>query len=129
MKLPKMKCDRCGKCCGIIACTVAEFEAIGAYIEKHKITPVAQGTDCPFLHMDGPVSSCIIYPVRPYICKLFGHTHTLRCANGHNKNISNGELARLNDQFMSVNAACLHEFCHTSEEIEVMITKMIGEAS
>lgn len=126
MKFPKMKCEQCGECCGIIMCSREEFYVIEKYIEKNNIVPARQGASCPFLVED---KSCAIYQFRPYLCKLFGHTHTLRCCHGHNVNVSLGQVERLSEQHMpKVRAACLHEFCYSNEEIAKIIDDMTNKA-
>lgn len=125
-----MKCEQCGHCCGIVMCSVDEYKAIKTYIEKNNnITPKAQEADCPFLLGSiGSPRTCAIYPVRPYTCKLFGHTHTLMCKHRHNKNIPLGQVERLNEEHMSGESACLHEFCYNMDEIEKIVTSEVERA-
>ena len=125
MKFPKMKCDKCGRCCSIVFCSKAEYGLVQQYAEKHSITPLKQGVTCPYF-ID---NSCAVYPVRPYLCKLFGHTHELRCANGHNKNISTGKVAFLNEEHIPrQNAVCLHEAVYTDQEIAEILDGIRSQA-
>ena len=78
--IPQMQCDSgCGRCCGPAPVTKGELAAIRRYIAVKNITPVAQGVTCP-LYIDG---NCSVYPVRPFICKAFGHVPKLKCIKGY----------------------------------------------
>lgn len=81
--LPPMRCDEgCGECCGPVPVTQHELDAIRRYVAKQGIVPKNQGPlTCPFY--DG---KCAIYPVRPLICKVYGHTKGLACHRGYNVN-------------------------------------------
>lgn len=80
-----MRCDDgCGQCCGPVPVTKAELAAVKRYIEREKVEAVDRGAlTCPFY--DG---KCTIYPVRPYICRAFGHSPRLVCPKGYNTNVS-----------------------------------------
>jgi len=90
-KLPKMKCDSgCGECCGIAPTTDKEFRRVEAFIQEHGVEVVDQGVTCPF-YQGG---KCVIYPVRPLACKLFGHALKLVCPRGYNTNIPERKVRR-----------------------------------
>jgi len=70
----------CGKCCVADApLGEAEYEEIAAWLPKN-VTPGSiqaqfahadtQPDICPFLKPD---RSCFVYPVRPVVCRIFGH--------------------------------------------------------
>ena len=71
------KCSKCGQCCGaILPVTPQEVERIRKYIEKNNIKPVPTlkilatktiDLTCPFYEK----SKCLVYEVRPRICKDF----------------------------------------------------------
>ena len=83
--LPEMDCQRCGECCGVIICTKKENAAIKVFVEDYGIEIVIKTKhDCPYFRES---IGCLIYPVRPYICRLMGHTGQLLCKQGHNTNI------------------------------------------
>jgi len=91
-KLPKMQCDDgCGGCCGVVPVTEKEFEVVIKYILENEITPIDNGVNCP-LYMNG---KCSIYPVRPLLCKLFGHTDAMKCPRGYNVNVPPRKLRKL----------------------------------
>lgn len=87
--LPMDGCDGCsgcaGRCAGNLRITRTEFEAISAYLDgggwfpnlrahAHMVTP------CEFRRPGD--SWCLVYPVRPLICRLFGLVEWLPCPLG-----------------------------------------------
>lgn len=76
------KCSECGKCCSdVLPLSDNEVNRIKAYIKKHGIKEqrhnVLMGIDltCPF--RDDANKKCLIYSIRPAICRQFmcNHTH------------------------------------------------------
>ncbi len=76
------ECTGCGECCtNVMKLSRAEITRIRSYIAKHGIKPVdhfkapmaGEFLDmcCPFLDDKRPAKKCIIYPVRPAICRHF----------------------------------------------------------
>ena len=70
------KCSNCGKCCSnLLPLSNQEVNRIKAYIKKHGIKEqrhnVANGVDmtCPF--RDEANKKCLIYSIRPAICRHF----------------------------------------------------------
>jgi len=82
--LKPIGCTNCGRCCGVTACTGAEFDRVNAYAKSHGIEPRKQGINCPWLHDN----KCAVYPVRPRVCALFGHVPEMECGEVPNNNIS-----------------------------------------
>lgn len=72
--MQKQKCIKCGKCCGyIVPITKNEKIKIEKYIQEKKINSIKRNftkkyIDCKFLNNE---NECIIYDVRPSICKNF----------------------------------------------------------
>ena len=70
-------CSKCGECCkDIITADFNEIRKIKKYVQQHKIQPQWHPTGrksidmtCPFLNWD--TRECVIYPVRPKICREF----------------------------------------------------------
>ena len=89
--LPPMRCDDgCGECCGPVPVTKEELAAVKRYIEREKVPAVDRGAlTCPFF--DG---KCTIYPVRPFICRAFGHSPRLVCPKGYNTNVPDAQISR-----------------------------------
>jgi len=68
------KCTGCGGCCSsLLPVSIKEIRQIQKYIKTNKIKPKrAIGLlDCPFFDISRPKDKCLIYPVRPWICKVF----------------------------------------------------------
>lgn len=70
------KCSNCGQCCSnLLPLSDGEIKAIKAHIKKHHIKEqrhnAMNGIDmtCPF--RDEKSRKCLIYEVRPQICRLF----------------------------------------------------------
>jgi len=92
MKLPVMKCDQgCGDCCGLAPSTDLEYDRVVQYAEKQGIIPIDQGVTCPFYQK----GTCQVYPVRPLICQIFGHTERMKCSRGYNKNLPDRKIRKL----------------------------------
>jgi Fe-S-cluster containining protein len=82
--IPQHKnCTNCGACCGVIPATQAEVKAIREYNGKHGIKPIKHSSKmiCPF--RDDKAKKCVIYAVRPTICRLMGVTKGMECPNGN----------------------------------------------
>jgi len=84
-------CINCGGCCGVIPATQSEISGIREYLEdKAKVKVIANKKrhkllDCPF--RDDEAKKCLIYPVRPVICRLFGVTKDMKCPQGNSAQI------------------------------------------
>lgn len=75
------KCSECGRCCStLLPMSKNEERVIRKYIKKHHIEPVKRVLPtrrdcidlvCPFLDFGANEKKCLIYPVRPKICKVF----------------------------------------------------------
>lgn len=85
-KIPPFDCKCCGKCCGPIFWFLCEDWLIRDYMKEHNIQYLVWSREeyiknkllCPYFQN----SSCIIYEVRPLICRLQGHhTKSLPCPN------------------------------------------------
>lgn len=79
-------CRNCGKCCGVIPVTDDELTSIRSYLESHPFSRryASQHTGhitCPF--RDDKMKCCLIYEVRPVICRLFGVTEGMQCVFGN----------------------------------------------
>ncbi|OEU74061.1 MAG: hypothetical protein BA864_06945 [Desulfuromonadales bacterium C00003093] len=88
------ECERCGRCCGPLGATAMEMDIIDRHVQLNSIVVseycqttlsnsfIARATDsvwCPYLQ-DG---ECLVYPVRPTICRLFGTVTThMHCVAG-----------------------------------------------
>ena len=74
------KCSGCGQCCSaLLPVSESELKVIKRYVAKHRIKPQRhdiglsipyRDLTCPFLD-NRRKHKCLIYPVRPDICKHF----------------------------------------------------------
>lgn len=89
LNIPKhTNCTNCGECCGIIPATDIEINTIRNYIAVNGISPVGRSdkTICPF--RDSLHKKCLIYAVRPVVCRLFGVVKgCMQCPNGNSAEI------------------------------------------
>ena len=70
----------CGRCCGPVPVSQTDMEEIRRYVSLHSIEAMDNGPmTCPFLGQD---KGCLIYAVRPLVCRLFGTVSTMECPNG-----------------------------------------------
>lgn len=86
--IPKhTRCQNCGKCCGVILVSEREVKAIQEYLKKNPKIRAQRGPDftCPF--RDEENRRCVIYPVRPTICRLMGVCDGLECPEGNSAHI------------------------------------------
>jgi Fe-S-cluster containining protein len=93
--LPPIQCDdNCGECCGLIPVTETEYRRVERFVHENGIVPVEHedGT-CP-LYQNG---KCSVYPVRPLICNLFGHSADplMQCPRGYNVNVPEEDVVRM----------------------------------
>ena len=85
-----LECTRCGRCCttsGYITMTEQEYAYIRQYLKEHGIRKRPRitrsqnilsfnGTPCPLY--DKLTKSCLVYPVRPKVCRDFPREHLRR---------------------------------------------------
>ena len=96
----RRKCNGCracaDKCAGPIAMWREEAEAIADFAAAHGIDlagpPDDEWQPCPFL--EAASRRCLIYPVRPLICRLFGIVPWLPCPLARGPEPLNPQLAR-----------------------------------
>jgi Fe-S-cluster containining protein len=93
--IPSMQCDEhCGECCGLVPVTETEFRRVERFIDENGIEAVhyPDGT-CPFFQK----GTCAIYPVRPLVCQLYGHSADplMTCPRGYNVNLPERQVVRM----------------------------------
>ncbi|HJG96520.1 MAG TPA: YkgJ family cysteine cluster protein, partial [Romboutsia timonensis] len=67
---PHLNCKNCGECCGLVPIGEKEYEDIKKYCIDNNVIPKNVGIfDCPF--RDNENKKCLIYEVRPEICRRF----------------------------------------------------------
>ena len=85
--IPDFICDEgCFECCknfGVPSRTQVEDERIRNFLQEHGMQlGRAKGNTCPYLREDLPEGGCSIYPVRPFICRLYGTSINYPCKIG-----------------------------------------------
>jgi len=83
-QIPRSTCEAgCGECCGILFPSLAEVRNIKDWCEEHSVEykdfAMTVGLDCPYLSKD---KECIIYAVRPFLCRILGVSKDLPCSLG-----------------------------------------------
>ena len=66
------KCSDCGSCCSaLLSVTRKEIKLMKRYVKAHRIRAEenGDGSSCPF--RNEKERQCMIYPVRPQICRSF----------------------------------------------------------
>ena len=103
-KIPQyFNCRHCHKCCGPIIWFKPEEIFIKDYLAKNNIKYVINSsknitkhdTPCPYLKND----KCIIYTVRPIVCRLQGNIHELPCKYNKRRFISKKQLDEIKKEF------------------------------
>lgn len=109
------KCSNCGQCCSnMLPMSKREVKRIKAYIKQHDIKEqrhnMLVGIDmtCPF--RDEANRKCLVYEVRPAICRQFMCNHT-------KEDIMR---AKLNLHEINQIVCMRHEFFGSNEDIEFM---------
>jgi hypothetical protein len=76
-----MRCSGCGDCCGPVPCTHEEWLVISNWCAEKGVMPAALvpgQLKCPFMRQ-GDKAECLVYEVRPLLCRLFGHVEGMVC--------------------------------------------------
>lgn len=103
-ELPAIECQReCWRACGPIAMSHAEADQVSAHIAEFPLRLPMEGNDnlCPALSLLG---NCMIYEVRPLICRLYGLVQVLHCPHGclPEQWVSNREARNLMERLESL---------------------------
>ena len=117
------KCSNCGQCCSnCLPLSDTEVKRIKAYIKKHKIKEqrhnamVGVDMTCPF--RDEANRKCLIYEIRPAICRQFvcNHTH------------EDIKKAKIDIHKINKIVFMRHEFFGNSEDVDWFadIVRMVG---
>ena len=100
-------CKQCHKCCGPIIWFEPEELLIRDYLEKNKIKRIVWTKEefeknhmrCPYIIDD----RCIIYPVRPIVCRLQGEISELKCKSSNDHRLmSEKELNDIREEFVKL---------------------------
>jgi len=105
-EIPNFECKNCHKCCNNIIWFEPENYLIRNYLKDHNINFLKLYTKkykinskkCMFLTKKG----CIIYPVRPIVCRLQGLIKDLPCKNNKKIFLSNKKLKKIKNDFNKI---------------------------
>ena len=106
-QIPEFDCKHCHNCCGPIIWFKTEDILMNDYMKKHNIENVKwtaeefQKNDmkCPFLKND----RCIIYQVRPIVCRLQSNIPNLPCIFNKNGYISEESIKKIKKDLFDIN--------------------------
>jgi Fe-S-cluster containining protein len=127
--LPTMGCDKgCDFCCTIAPASQSEYDKVLAYAAEHGIKPRVQGVLCPWFQG----GRCTVHPVRPLVCRVFGHAPDLRCPRGHTRLAPVATLVHLRQAHRRLcptpgRARYLHDICCTRPQIEALLQQLEDE--
>ena len=116
------KCSNCGQCCSnLLPLSEVEIKRIKAYIKKHGIKEqrhnalMAVDMTCPF--RDERNKKCLIYEIRPAICREFMCNHT------------HADILKAKLDFHNINQVVFMraEFFGNREDIDFFVSVMRGE--
>jgi len=105
--IQNFNCKHCHKCCGPIVWFEPEDILISNYLEKKKLKRILWTKDqfeqnqmrCPYIIND----RCVIYPVRPIVCRLQGNISELKCKSSTNvKSMSQEDLEKIRKDFIKI---------------------------
>ena len=104
VKIPnKFPCRHCHECCNSILWFKPEETLIKDYLKKHNIKYIICPTEqfdqlnmrCPFLKDD----RCVIYSVRPIVCRLQGNIPELLCKYNKNRLMTKKQFNKIKREF------------------------------
>lgn len=84
-QIPISSCiDNCGECCGPIMPSLAEIRNIKDWCAEHHIEykdplDITEDGYCPYRSSE---KRCLIYPVRPFLCRMLGVSVDTLCPLG-----------------------------------------------
>jgi Fe-S-cluster containining protein len=105
--IPVFQCQHCHKCCGPIIWFAPEEILIRNYLQKQKLKRIVWSKGefeknhmkCPYLKND----RCLIYSVRPIVCRLQGNIPELRCMSTYNCDLmSQKHLKYIKEEFFKI---------------------------
>ena len=106
-KIPNFDCKHCHECCGPIVWFKSEEFLIKEYLQKNKLERITwtkkefenNNMKCPYLKDN----RCVIYPVRPIVCRLQGNISELPCKFNKNKYLSIKQIQKIKKNFNAYN--------------------------
>lgn len=104
-KIPDFPCKQCAHCCNHIIWFKPENEIIREYIKNFNLQKTIEiniqqddKEKCPFLKNN----KCLVYPVRPIVCRFQGNISELPCKMYEKKKIlSKKQVLKIKQEFNS----------------------------
>lgn len=89
LNIPDHNCQNCGECCGPVPASKKEIEHIRQYLKEnpHALSKMGKGENLTCVFRNEEEKKCLIYPVRPLVCRLMGVAKGLICTHGNSANI------------------------------------------
>ncbi len=89
LNIPDHNCRNCGECCGPVPASKKEIEYIRQYLKEnpHIFSKMGNDKGLVCIFRDENERKCLIYPVRPLVCRLMGVAKNLNCVHGNSANI------------------------------------------
>jgi len=102
-QIPEFECRHCHKCCGPIVWFKPEEILIRDFMKDNNLEYIVWSTRqfednsmlCPYIKND----RCVIYPVRPIVCRLQGTVLDMLCKHNVKNVMSKGELYKIKMEF------------------------------
>jgi Fe-S-cluster containining protein len=77
-------CKNCGECCGPVLASIEEVTAIRNYIKGKRLKVPRRKDNLTCVFRDQATARCMIYPVRPLICRMYGVVEgVMQCPQGN----------------------------------------------
>lgn len=96
LNIPNHKCKNCGGCCGPVPASEKEIVNIKKHLKDNSELKnnLGKSKSLTCIFRDTKEKKCLIYPVRPLICRLMGVAEGLVCEHGNSANIDGVKLMK-----------------------------------
>ncbi len=136
LQIPGFECKHCQRCSNPIFWFYPEEINIRTYLKHYQLPYMTYSEEefkqnhmkCPYLTKN----RCLIYPVRPIICRLQGTIPDLYCPNNSKPLLSQDQINKIIKEFNDLlrDSDGMNEFFSTRKEIhcnDFSLTKMLNK--